>query len=104
MPLTVAIDVLGISLHEGVNPEDWEQEEPEPEPEPEPVMQQAFEDEMRKFRKWGERRIDNKTFDAEDFTSNVLTSADRARVLAELQEDASGADAPFPVAGWDDYP
>ena len=101
MPLPVAIEVLGVNLPEGVDPQQWESQ---PEPDNTEIDVQQRMDELERFKRWAKKRLNSKSFDPDQFESNLLNDADKWKALAELREDAGGADAPFPVASWEDYP
>ncbi|KKN74790.1 hypothetical protein LCGC14_0386830 [marine sediment metagenome] len=102
MPLSVAVEVLGITL-----PADFDRAllDVQPEPEPEQDVTERME-ELERFKRWAKRRINSKTFDLMAFNSAILTSADRAAVLAELKAEggAKGENAPFRATEWADYP
>jgi hypothetical protein len=102
---------MGVHLPDGVEPDMLESrdlyqagEEGAAEPEPDDDGERA--EEMDRFKRWAKRRMNSTKFDLMAFDSAILTSADRAAVLAELKEqgDGAAADAPFRVPQWADYP
>lgn len=103
MKPSIAAQVLGIDLPEGVEYEDLDTEPETAEPQPPPVMVAPVapepdaerETEMRRFRSWAKKRIEKPNFDPAQFESDTLTDADKATVLDEL-EDAGAAMRPFP--------
>jgi hypothetical protein len=103
VPLSVAVQILGVDLPADVEPEMlverplYSSEQGGGVPEPQ-------EREAAQFRRWASRRLNSKHFDPAQFESDVLTDADKAAIVAELREDAKSADAPFPVTAWADYP
>ena len=42
--------------------------------------------------------------DPAQFSSEILTDAEKSAIIAEVTEDAAGTDAPFPVMEWAAYP
>lgn len=76
------------------------QTEPTLPPRREPDPDAEREAEERRFRTWAKKR---KNPDPDKFNSDILSDADKAAILVELQEGGAAEDAPFPVA-WSHYP
>ena len=101
--LSVASEILGVTLPDGMQYADLDETVPEPEPVPpqlqfgpEPVDEERVE-EIRKFTKWASGKRDP---DPDKFKSEILTRADKLALL----EGSTAADAPFPATDWADYP
>jgi HK97 family phage portal protein len=112
-PLSVASEILGVTLPEGMEYADLDQDEPEPEPEPEPqpvIVQvpesqtdDALTAEIRTFQRWASKR---KKPNPDNFHSDILGSWEKTALLTEwgmVEEDSKTGDAFF-QSSWDNYP
>ena len=109
MKHSIAAEMLGLELPEGVNYIDLDDdEEPEePEDDGDSGEESAESDtvvvtddtelvaEQRRFRAWAKKRIDRVSFDPTEFSTELLTETDKAAIIAELQEDGDAEDSPF---------
>lgn len=101
-PLSVASEILGVTLPEGMDYSDLDETIPEPEPvvvqaPPVPQEDEQRAAEIRTFERWASKR---KEPNVDNFKSDILSRADKL----ELLEDGAAADAPFPATGWANYP
>ncbi len=79
LPLETALVILGYEI-----PEELSIVEDVPEPEPAPVATDAMvDDEKSRFRRWAKKRTNP---DPDDFDSTVISYADKAAILYELQD------------------
>jgi len=106
MKPSVAAEIAGVGLPDGVKYEDLDPEEPSPEeldaaaaqnqPPQQPQQSTGEEDtEAKRFRAWAKKRADRPDFSVDDFRSDILSRSDKASILIDMMEGGVAVNAPF---------